>query len=153
VLSKAGRPRQTTGDRTNDERDRAFAQEKGERTRQDGCHREDAQDNIELPCKDAPAQLPPGAPFKSNRKWVAESGQYLRGGVAPEKFPIAPIENAIGYGRSDHFESPKRRLPASQIVLNGRSDDKRDIMKLGESCRMTVSNTRNAYTIRMTLRP
>jgi hypothetical protein len=53
----------------------------------------------------------------------------------------------------NHFDRLKRRLGASQIFLNGRSGDKSDIMKLGESCRMTVRNAWNAYAIRMTLRP
>ena len=82
-LAKTGRAPQTTLEWPDHEGYRSLAQEESERTRQHCRHRQNAKDDIELARKDALPQLPPGQPFKRNRKRIRECGHPLAVPVRP----------------------------------------------------------------------
>ncbi len=152
-LAETGRPRQTAIKRTDHEGYRSPSQEECERARQHGCQREDAQNNIELARKDAAPQLPPGVPFKGQRKRITESGQRLS--IVKLLLNIhrklqAQMRSSIGIWH--HLDGAKRSLCAAYIVLNGRSNHQSDIMEFGERRRMRIGDKRNADIRRITIR-
>src|SRR5437660_11790441 len=73
-LDETGRPGQAAIERPDHEWYRPLAQKESERARHTRRHRYEAQNDIELACKDAVPQLSPGLPFKGNRKGIAECG-------------------------------------------------------------------------------
>jgi hypothetical protein len=152
-LAKAGRIPQTSLERPEHEGYGPFAQEESERTRQHCRHRQKAQNDIELARKDTAPQLSPGTPFKGKSKRIDESGQQLSVKVVFEDPAHNPGIDALEQWHPDHLDGAKRCLGTAHTVFNGRSYDQGDVMELGERCRMTVADKRNADGVWITVRP
>src|SRR5207253_3927339 len=151
-LAKTGKPGQTTIERPDHEGYRPLAQEERERTRQDWCHRHDAQNDIELARNDAAPQLSPGAPFKGNSKRITEGRHCLAGIVRLEDPSETPSIDALEQWHPDHLDGSKRCLCAAHRVLTGRSNDQSDVMELGKRCRMRISDISLAGYLRIRVR-
>jgi hypothetical protein len=73
-LAETLHKRESAVDRPDHERYRSLPEEESEWTGQYRCHRKDAQNDIELAREDSMPQLPPGTPFKGDRKGISERG-------------------------------------------------------------------------------
>src|SRR5260370_28045109 len=102
---------------------RPLAQEESKRTRNDCCHRYEAENDVELTRKDAASQLSRGATFKNEIKRTAESGQGMRGIVVLKNPNQCPGKKALEQWHPDHLDSAKRGFCVPQGVFNGRSSD------------------------------
>src|SRR5947199_9610638 len=151
-LAKAGRAPQTTLERPEHKGYRPFAEEERKRTRQHCRHRQKAKDDIQLARKNTLPQLSPGTPFKGNCKRIAESSQCLSVIVVFEDPAQTPGIEALEQWHPDHLYAAEWRLGTAQSAFNGRSCDQGALMELGERCRMTLADKRDADALRITIR-
>ncbi len=86
---------------------RPVAQEERKRTRQRRRHRNKAQNNIEVACEDAAAQLTPGGKFKGKSKRITKRGQRLACVVVAEDPSQPPVKDALEHWHGDHFDAAK----------------------------------------------
>ena len=97
-------------------------------------------------------QLPPGTPFKSERKGIFKRGQRLARKVGFEDLPKTPAEDAVEVFHLDHLNGAKLSHRAAHTILNRRSNNQGNVMEFGERCRMRICDKRNADIRRVTIR-
>src|SRR5215472_2105594 len=97
-------------------------------------------------------QLSPGTPFKGKRKGITESGQRLARKIVSEDPSQTPGIDALEHWHPDHLDGAKRRLCPTHIVLNWRSYNQGNVMKLGKGRGMRISDVRHADRLGITER-